>query len=555
MPVVLGAFAGLLLVIFFLLPDPYWFDIAIRVQLVAVAAIGLNVLLGFAGQISVGHAALLASAAYISAIASTAWQLPVPIAIGLAVVAVTVFSWLLAKPLLRLHGHALTIATLGLGMIVQLILINESKLSGGPEGMIVPPLSVGGWVVDTPRQWYLLASVVLVLAVAFSLNLFKSPAGRALRALNGSEIAARASGVDAASMKVRAFAGLRCIRSGFRSIGRALWRLHHPWHGRFHALHRTRDHGRRRRSRIDVRRRHGGHSADRSAAAPRRLGRVRVGHVRAHPHANCDLHAEGHRAYPGRVPTQSHHPKTLSCDDFLDVRGLSKAFGGVKAVDDVSFAVAEGAVHSLIGPNGAGKTTLFNLVTGLYAPTSGAVFLDDQEITGLTPERLAALGVRRSFQNLQVCRDMSALENVMIGAHLSLNSHLVAGMFMAPSMIRADQACARAAVELLEFVGVERYANTHAAHMPFGALKRLEVARAMAGRPRLLLLDEPAAGLNQTERVELQRLIVRIAERGLTVLLVEHDMKMVMNLSDHIVVLANGRKLAEGTPAEVRIPP
>jgi branched-chain amino acid transport system ATP-binding protein len=236
----------------------------------------------------------------------------------------------------------------------------------------------------------------------------------------------------------------------------------------------------------------------------------------------------------------------------LEVSGLTKVFGGVKAVDGVTFVVAEGAVSALIGPNGAGKTTLFNLITGLAKASTGAVVVGGRDVTGLSPHRLAALGVRRSFQNLRLCRGMTALENVMVGAHLRLRGGMLAGMTRLPGLVRADRACADEARALIAFVGLERYAATDVAQMPFGAQKLLEIARALAGQPRLLLLDEPAAGLNQSERVALQDLIARVAMNGRTVLLVEHDMRLVMSLANHVVVLANGRKLAEGTPAEVR---
>jgi branched-chain amino acid transport system ATP-binding protein len=239
----------------------------------------------------------------------------------------------------------------------------------------------------------------------------------------------------------------------------------------------------------------------------------------------------------------------------LKVNNLSKAFGGVKAVQDVSFAIKAGTIYSVIGPNGAGKTTLFNLITGVYTPTEGEVRLHDEIITRKPPEELARRGMSRTFQNLQVCMNMSAVENVMVGAHLSLNSGLIAGMLRWPSVARADRNCHDEAIALMDFVGVGHYANAHASQMPYGALKRLEIARALAAKPRLLLLDEPAAGLNHTETGEIGALIRKVAAGGVTVVLVEHDMKLVMNLSDRILVLDHGSKLAEGTAAEVRANP
>ena len=237
----------------------------------------------------------------------------------------------------------------------------------------------------------------------------------------------------------------------------------------------------------------------------------------------------------------------------LEVKSLSMVFGGVTAVTDVSFSVREGSVHSVIGPNGAGKTTLFNMITGLYTPSQGEVLLDGQSVQGLAPEELARRGMSRTFQNLQVCMNMTACENVMLGAHLHTRSGVLAGMLGLTR--RADMALRKTALALMDFVGVAAYADAHATQLSFGVLKRLEIARALASKPRLLLLDEPAAGLNESETHEITELIRNIAQSGTTVVLVEHDMKMVMKISDHILVLDQGRKLAEGTARQVRANP
>jgi branched-chain amino acid transport system ATP-binding protein len=239
----------------------------------------------------------------------------------------------------------------------------------------------------------------------------------------------------------------------------------------------------------------------------------------------------------------------------LRVEGLSKEFGGVHAIEDLSFAINPGTIHSIIGPNGAGKTTLFNLITGVYVPTAGRILLDDQDITGKPVHELAARGMSRTFQNLQVFFNMTALENVMVGHHLHCDRRFLASLLRFPGLVRRDRECSELCMELMEFVGVARWRNTPASAMPYGALKRLEVARALAAKPKLLLLDEPAAGLNATESREIDEVIKKIADQGVTVVLVEHDMKMVMGISDHLLVLDYGRKLAEGTPADVRANP
>ena len=236
----------------------------------------------------------------------------------------------------------------------------------------------------------------------------------------------------------------------------------------------------------------------------------------------------------------------------LEVRELSKAFGGVMAVQNVSFCVDAGVVHSVIGPNGAGKTTLFNLITGVYTPSGGDILLDGEPIAGRAPHLLARQGMARTFQNLQVCMNMTARENVMVGAHLALDRNLIKGMLRWPALRRADAALREQAAELMAYVGLAAYVDRAAGAMPYGALKRLEIARALAARPRILFLDEPAAGLNPKETGEIDVLVRKIADGGITVVLVEHDMKMVMNISDRILVLDYGKKLAEGTAREVR---
>ncbi len=235
----------------------------------------------------------------------------------------------------------------------------------------------------------------------------------------------------------------------------------------------------------------------------------------------------------------------------LEVAGLTKSFGGVTAVDDVTFSITPGHIHSIIGPNGAGKTTLFNLVAGLYVPTSGTVRLAGRDVTALAPHQRAALGLGRTFQNLQIFFNMSAIENVMVGRHLRRWAGFLGSLFALPAAWADNREARAQATRLMARVGLEAYLDAEADAMPYGALKRLEIARALAAEPSLLMLDEPAAGLNPTETQEIDRLIQSIAADGITVVLVEHDMKLVMGISDHIIVLDHGRLLAQGTPAEV----
>ncbi len=239
----------------------------------------------------------------------------------------------------------------------------------------------------------------------------------------------------------------------------------------------------------------------------------------------------------------------------LEVEGLARGFGGVLAIDGLSFAVEEGAIYSVIGPNGAGKTTLFNLITGIDKPSAGRVRFAGEEVTGMAPHLLARRGISRSFQNLQIFFNMTACENVMVGRHRHLDSRVLPALLRLPRSARNDALAREQAARLLEFVGLGDHVDDDADAMSYGALKRLEIARALATEPRLLLLDEPAAGLNPSETKAIDALIVKVARGGVTILLVEHDMRLVMGVSHRILVLDYGRKLAEGSAEEVRANP
>lgn len=239
----------------------------------------------------------------------------------------------------------------------------------------------------------------------------------------------------------------------------------------------------------------------------------------------------------------------------LDVKGVGISFGGVKAVQDVSFTVGKGQIVSVIGPNGAGKTTLFNMLSGIYDPMQGEVKLNDEVITGMPSHLLARRGMSRTFQNLQVFPAMTVLQNVATGFHLQEKGPLLADLLALPSArkrVRESEDKARA---LLDRVGLKRAADVEAGSLSYGSLKRLEIARALALNPELLLLDEPAAGCNAVETEEIEKLVAEVAADGIAILLVEHDMKMVMRISNKIVVLDYGQKIAEGTPAEIAVHP
>lgn len=236
----------------------------------------------------------------------------------------------------------------------------------------------------------------------------------------------------------------------------------------------------------------------------------------------------------------------------LEVRGITQRFGGITALDDISFRVSQGDITGVIGPNGAGKTTLFNIVTGIYTQSSGQILLDGSDISHLPAEQLSSRGLVRTFQNIELFSSMTVLENVMVGLHTRSRSGIFSCMVKAPWHLSEERRIRTRAREWLDFCGITDLEHQVAGSLPFGKGRLLEIARAMAVEPRVMLMDEPAAGLNNRETFELAGLIRRIRDTGVTVVLVEHDMELVMDICDHIVVLNLGKKLAEGTPREIQ---
>ena len=239
----------------------------------------------------------------------------------------------------------------------------------------------------------------------------------------------------------------------------------------------------------------------------------------------------------------------------LDVEGIGKRFGGLTALSGVSFSIAPGEIYGLIGPNGAGKTTLFNVLTGIYRQDEGAIRFNGAALENPTPDRIAKLGIARTFQNIRLFANLSALENVMIGRHVRTQAGVL-GAILRDKRTRAEEAAIeRRAQELLRYVGIAQRRNELARHLSYGDQRRLEIARALATDPRLLALDEPAAGMNATEKVELRKLLEAIRKDGITLLIIEHDVRLVMGLCDRVLVLDYGRKIAEGAPKAIQKDP
>jgi len=239
----------------------------------------------------------------------------------------------------------------------------------------------------------------------------------------------------------------------------------------------------------------------------------------------------------------------------LEAQGVGKRFGGVQALSGVSFSIGRGEIYGLIGPNGAGKTTLFNLLTGIYSPDQGSFEFDGAPLAGFAPHQVAARGIARTFQNIRLFANLSVLENVMIGRHVRTHAGVIGAILRSRATLAEEAAIERRAIELLEYVGIRARANDPAGSLPYGDQRRLEIARALATEPKLLALDEPAAGMNPSETFALRGLLGSIRGDGVTLLLIEHDVRLVMNVCDRVLVLDYGERIAEGTPAQVQRDP
>jgi ABC-type branched-subunit amino acid transport system ATPase component len=276
---------------------------------------------------------------------------------------------------------------------------------------------------------------------------------------------------------------------------------------------------------------------------------IALGQPAAEPHGDLQVLSWLREATTGASPRDNQ----TSRDPILEAKAISKRFDGLAALTDIDFAIGVGTIAGLIGPNGAGKTTLFNIITGLIKPTSGELLFDGRSIAGLRANRIAERGIARTFQSIRLFPTMSALENILVGEHCRLHGTVMAAIIRPPWILREERIARERALELLAFVGLEGKADTLANNFPYGDQRRLEIARALATRPRLLLLDEPTAGMNSRETDDLAEFLGRLRrELGLTILLIEHHMEVVMGICDRVTVLDHGVKIAEGVPGEVQ---
>jgi branched-chain amino acid transport system permease protein len=522
----------------------------------AMAVLGMVVVLGYAGQINLAQAAFFGIGAYAVGLGTVSWGLHFWLSFVLGIGAAAIAGLVLGMTTLRLGGHYLAMITISFQQIFDLVLVNWIDVTRGPDGIpgIEPPALFGLHLTDK-RAYLLFCAAVLYLLIWFVWWLPKTRLGRAMRAVRDNELAAGTIGVHTLRTKVIAFT----ISAVLGGIGGSLYAAGFSYISpdNFSFL---------RSIEFLTAVLLGGAQSPFGAA----LGTVLIVLLPEWLRFLKSLYlavyglgvilimvfmAEGiwgllrntfQRVHKPRAPVigaaaaLNFDIKAQDDRPVLKLENLQKHFGGLRAVDGIDVEVALGTVHALIGPNGSGKTTSLNVVNGIYRPTAGRIFLDGIDVTQMKPYDRAGLGMGRTFQNIRLFQTMSALENVMVGAQRD-NNPIEAGR----------DALVQRALSALNFVGILERAHMIVRNLPYGYQRLVEIARALAAHPKLLLLDEPGAGLNQAEKHELVGLLKRLRGHGLTIFLIDHDMGLVEKVSDKITVLNFGKKIAEGTPQEV----
>jgi len=539
-----------------------------------IAVVGLGLVMGNAGQISLGHAGFAAIGAYTTALLVANLDFSFWVAMPLAALLAALFGYVLGLPALRLGPLYVSMVTFGFGLIVVIIVQNWYELANGPNGMAVPPPVLLGYELF-PRQFHVAIVVVAALLFLLARNILDSKQGRAFIAIRESEIAARGMGINLAHYKTTAFAlgAFYAGVSGALFAGLAQFVNPDAFVFPVSILYVT----------MSIL---GGIDSLVGAAIGGAMLTVLpellrgtadykdfltgflllllliflpegiVGLVRTRLAAAAGAAAmpsTGEGEFRLQLPATMASQKELAGGSLLKVENIGINFGGLRALQDVGLTLGADEILSVIGPNGAGKTTLFNLISGLNRPTSGKIYFDGRDVTGLPAHTRTRLGIARTFQNLDLFGEMSVLDNVRVGAHTRLKGTLLQAA-LRTGQERAEEVCCRdAAMDLLRFVGLQSYAHQHANSLAFGHQRLLEIARALASTPKLILLDEPAAGLSASEMDFLMELIRRIhQDLRISVLLIGHTMRLVMMLSHRVIVLDHGIQLAQGLPSDIQ---
>jgi branched-chain amino acid transport system permease protein len=564
--VVIAALAAALVAV---IGNDFYLRILFSICIYLICATGMNVLLGFAGQKSLGQAGLFAAGAYAAALLTTAADLGPWLSLILAMGVSGVFGLLIAAPSLRVKGPSLAMVTLAFGIVVERLVTESTELFGGAMGIYAiksltfngEPLTMAGWA------WLGIGLALLVHLLIR--NLLVGRFGRAFLSIQADEVAASAVGVKVLHYKVLAFviAAVTCglagalvaqqnqyINSDFINFHLSIFILLIVLFGGSGSLAgpllgavilTLLSSFLARWSWIE-------HFVNGALllfalyAMPRGVAGLlsdllaRFGWGRASASAETP-------SVIGRLPRPAGPAAT---SPLLSVEAVSKSYGGVKPARDIAMQLTPGHINALIGPNGAGKTTLINMLTGIVRPDAGTITFQGRDMTASPVHAICVGGVGRTFQNLRLFRDLTVRDNVMLGRHARMTNGFVQSLL---GLGRSQEMAARrTADEILVFLGLAHVADAKAGSLAYGLQRRVELARALATEPHLLLLDEPAAGLNPQETDELGELLLKVRDAGITILLVEHHMDLVMRISDHIVVLDYGEKIAEGNPAEIQ---
>jgi branched-chain amino acid transport system permease protein len=536
--------------------SPYVLNIFMQAITYSIAVLGMTVVLGYTGKINLAQATFFGLGAYAVALGTVGPGLNFWITLIMGISVATISGFVLGLTTLRLKGHYLAMITISFQQIFDLILVNWIDFTRGPDGIAgIERPSIFGYALSDDRAYLFLCALILYACIYFVWQLPQTSTGRAMRAVRENELAAEVTGVNSLQIKVIAFT----ISAGLAGLGGALYAAG------FAYISPDNFNFSRSIEFLTMVLLGGAQSAFGSALGtsllillPEWLRFLKEVYLAAYglavilimvflPTGIWGIISSRTAKYRKPVPTDLDSIQTLDISvpitdptPILQLQNVQKHFGGVKAVDGITLNVARGTVHALIGPNGSGKTTTLNVMNGIYKTTAGKIVFDGKDITELAPHERAGLGVGRTFQNIRLFPSMSVVENVMVGAQRPNNQ------------IAPGQAALRArALSALKFVGLAEQAEVIVQNLPYGHQRLVEIARALAGHPTFLLLDEPAAGLNQTEKQELVALLKRLRGHGLTIFLIEHDIGLIEQVSDKITVLNFGKQIADGNPSDV----
>ncbi len=557
------------------LSNNYFIHIAALIGVFMIVAVGMNILVGMTGLVSLGHAGLFAIGAYTSALLGTRLEVSFWLSAVAAIVVTSFVGAVLALAALRARGIYLAMVTIAFGIIVEQVALDQDEFTGGFMGISsIPYPSIGDFTLTAPYRLYLIAALA-GLCLWLASNLRHSRWGRGLLAVRESWVAAESLGVSRYQMETMAFA----LSAALTGLGGALFATHNSFIAPaifgfdlsilmllFVIL--------------------GGLGTVWGPAVGTAVLLILPELIVGFTHVRLVIYGAVMLAclyfmpqgiagfFEDRLRERKRQKRRLPAADaeglkaaiarrqmpggveaLVEIAGVNKVFGGLVALDNLTMEIQPGAIHSLIGPNGAGKTTLVNVLSGFYRPDGGDVRFAGERVTGWPAHRMAARGVARTFQATRLFPQLTVLENVMVGLHKHLGYGLAPALLSAPATRSEERQAEAQALAALEVVGFPGDPLDSAANLAFGHKRLVEIARALATHPVLLLLDEPAAGLTTGEIEALDKLITRIRDMGVTVLLIEHHMDLVMEISERVTVLDYGRKIAEGRPEDVRADP